>query len=139
MKKVLCAAILGLLFVGCAGVVSQKTADLNVSDLSNSSWTLVEISGKKPDIKKIPEIRFLEDRAAGFNGVNNFGANYKLSNGKLIFSQMVATQMAALSPELSKLEKEFTNVLLNAVSFEVDEDFLTIRSTNDTLFFKKIR
>jgi hypothetical protein len=46
--------------------------------------------------------------------------------------------MAALSPKLAKLEEDFTNILLNANSFELNGDLLVIKGGGGTLIFKKI-
>ncbi|MDR2081735.1 MAG: META domain-containing protein [Campylobacteraceae bacterium] len=133
MTKAIFTAVLGLFFVGCALHTDNQNADI----FADSSWTLVSISGKNLDMEKPPVLNFSDKKAAGFNGVNSFGANYKLSNGKIIFSEMISTRMASLSAELSKLEADFTGALLNATSFELSSDILTIHEANNTLIFKK--
>ncbi|MDR1614223.1 MAG: META domain-containing protein, partial [Campylobacteraceae bacterium] len=120
MKKAIFASFLGLFFVGCA---LFPNADI----FKDSSWTLSSISNESLTLEKMPSLTFSKERAAGFNGVNNFSANYKLSNGKIIFSDMLSTRMAALSPKLAKLEEDFTNILLNANSFELNGDLLVIK------------
>ncbi|MDR0579556.1 MAG: META domain-containing protein [Campylobacteraceae bacterium] len=132
MTKAIFTAFLGMFFMGCALFSSKLT-------LENSSWALISISNESINIQKTPVIRFLDKKAAGFNGVNNFNANYEVSNGKIIFSDMISTRMAALSPELSKLETDFTNTLLNVVSFESNGDILTIRGADNTLIFKRAK
>jgi heat shock protein HslJ len=135
MTKVIFTALLGVFFVGCA--ISSNGQKLSADALENSSWVLISISDKSLDVRKVPTIQFLDKRAAGFNGVNNFSANYELSNGKIIFSNMISTRMAALSPELSKLETDFTNALLGMNTFELSGDILTIYGVDNTLVFKR--
>jgi heat shock protein HslJ len=137
MTKVIFATLLGVFFIGCA--ISSNGQKLSADALENSSWVLISISDKSLDVRKVPTIRFLDKRAAGFNGVNNFSANYELSNGKIIFSDMISTRMAALSPELSKLETDFTNTLLDVASFKLDSETLTICGADNTLVFKKAK
>ncbi|MDR3177539.1 MAG: META domain-containing protein [Campylobacteraceae bacterium] len=134
MKKI-ASAVLGLFFIGCA---ISSNAQISADALENSSWILVSISCENLNLEKMPALRFLEKRASGFNGVNSFSANYKLSNAQIIFSDMISTRMASLSPALSKLETDFTNALLQASSFELKNDILTIRGANNTLVFKRI-
>ncbi|MDR0762203.1 MAG: META domain-containing protein [Campylobacteraceae bacterium] len=136
MTKAIFAALLGALFIGCT--VTSNVQKSSAGAFENSSWVLVSISDKSLNVQKAPVIQFLDKkRVAGFNGVNSFGANYELSNSKIIFSNMISTRMASLSPELSKLEMDFTNTLLNANSFELNSVTLTISGANNTLIFKK--
>jgi heat shock protein HslJ len=137
VKKVIFIIFIGLFIVGCA--IPRNGQASNADILENSSWTLVGISNESLNLKKAPTIQFLQNRASGFNSVNNFNANYKLSNNNLIFSDMVSTRMAALSFELSKIEERFTNTLLSTDFFELKDDFLTIYGANDSLIFKKIK
>ncbi|MDR1461382.1 MAG: META domain-containing protein [Campylobacteraceae bacterium] len=138
MKKVIFTIFLGLIIVGCA--ISQNGQKLNADTLENSSWVLVSISNKSLNLEKMPTLQFTQKRAAGFNGINNFSANYKLSNGnKLVFSDMITTRMAAISSELSKVEEEFVNALVNTNLFELKDDLLSIYGAGDTLVFKKIK
>jgi heat shock protein HslJ len=134
MKKI-ASAVLGLFFIGCA---ISSNAQISTDALENSSWILISISGENLNLEKMPALQFLEKRASGFNGVNSFSASYKLSNAQIIFSNMISTRMASLSPELSKLETDFTNALLYADFFELKNNTLTIRGANNTLVFKRI-
>jgi heat shock protein HslJ len=137
MKKAIFIIFIGLFVVGCA--ISPNGQKSNANMLENSSWILTGISNETLNLKKAPTIQFLQNRAAGFNSVNNFSANYKLANNKLILSDMITTRMAALSPELSKIEEMFINTLSNISSFELEDDFLSIYGANNILIFKKIK
>ncbi|MDR2790805.1 MAG: META domain-containing protein [Campylobacteraceae bacterium] len=135
MIKAIFTAIFGLFFIGCALQANNSSADIFI----NTSWTLVSISGKSPDTEKPPALRFSDKKASGFSGVNNFSANYKISNDKIVFSEMISTRMASLSAELSKLETDFISALLDITSFELNGDTLSVYGANHTLVFQKTR
>ncbi|GHV03731.1 hypothetical protein AGMMS50229_03560 [Campylobacterota bacterium] len=129
MKKLL-MILAALIFSGCA-VHTAQTIDSD--QLEKNVWKLVGVS-----TEQAPTIEFSKDKVWGFNGVNQFNANYTINNGSFALSNMVNTLKAAIDPKLTELESNFNKVLTTASRLTLDDQTVVIESTNGSLQFEKV-
>ncbi len=90
----------------------------DVNSAANKMWTLVTLNGKKVTAEKPPTMKFSGGKLAMFGGINRLNGSYALVNDAVIMGQLISTRMAG-SPELMKLENEFTKVMASVDKFHV--------------------
>ncbi len=76
-------------------------------------------------------------QVGGSAGCNIYGGRYQIGASTLSISNVYSTEMACIAPGVMKQEQEFLTILMNAQSFQVDDDTLTILgSSGQQLYFK---
>ena len=134
MKNTLVLSIILLLpmVIGLTNCSGAKTT------LENASWVL-ESYGEQGNMQTVlggAEITSLFDSTkgeiSGFAGVNSYSARYQIQNSALSVEQISYEElMYSLTPGVMEQEREFLAKLVNAVTFQLDGNQLTIFSSGD--------
>ena len=102
------------------------------TSLANTRWRLVSYTGpgsETPVIEGTEVTLQFEDgsQAGGLGGCNTFGAQYEVSDGKMLsITEVVSTLMACSEQALIEQETQYFEALQSADSFELSGDSLTI-------------
>lgn len=122
--KFLVVAMGFLLFVACS---TTKQAQEKITE---NKWQIVEVGGHKvtasDTFMRPARILFLteENRISASAGCNLINGRYSInSNGKISFSQMIATKMAC--PDM-RLEDALLKSLHRIDSFRIENDMLIL-------------
>lgn len=109
------ALIFGL--AACSGAAPS-------TDLKDTSWVLVEISGQPVVAGSSPTLSFEEEQAGGNGSCNSFGGEYTLDNGKLTFGPLVSTMMYC--EETMEQESAYLVALQSAAAYQMEDGHLLI-------------
>lgn len=122
-------AILALFFLySCDSKQSNQSTEIN-----NTSWVLHSIQGTKVSEVDI-SLEFAAERISGKGICNRYFANYKLNKQQIIVESVGATKM--MCPEQAALEDQYLMALQNAQTWSIDNQFLTIKTSDGDLVFK---
>lgn len=108
----------------------------------NDIWALQRIGNKVIDSKDfnngVPTIEFQlnENKMYGFGGCNRFFGNIHMEDGKIVFNQVVSTQMAC--PGLELESKYFRMISNKTLTYKVSEGILFLGEGDTMLVFKKV-
>ena len=111
----------------------------------DKTWVLTSY-GVEDDLKTVLENTeittvFIPDEAVvrGSSGCNHYFGNYEATGNELSVSNIAFTEMACLTPEgVMEQEQLFLSVLAAVGSFQIQDNQLTIFSTDDHILeFKK--
>ncbi|HEY44034.1 MAG TPA: META domain-containing protein [Anaerolineae bacterium] len=111
----------------------------------DKTWVLTSY-GVEDDLKTVLENTeittvFIPDEAVvrGSSGCNHYFGNYEVTGNELSVSNIAFTEMACLTPEgVMEQEQLFLSVLAAVGSFQIQDNQLTIFSTDDHILeFKK--
>ena len=136
-NKVVLITILSVLTViGLTSCNATKTA------LEDKEWVLASY-GVQGDLQAVlagTEITAIFDSAegqvTGSAGCNSYFANYEASGNKLSFSAIASTEMYCDTPEgVMEQEREYLTLLLDSITFQVDDSLLTISSSDGQVLF----
>jgi heat shock protein HslJ len=108
--------LLGLLLTACAAADS--------TDLKDTSWVLVEISGQPVVEGTSPTLVFESEQAGGNGSCNSFGGSYEAGNGKLTFGPLVSTLMYC--ENVMDQEIAYLAALQDATGYEIRDGILLI-------------
>lgn len=124
-----------------AGEAAAEPSEPAVS-LEGPMWQLVEYLGE--DGALVPAavegtIRFLDGRAGGNTGCNNFFAAYTVDGNQLAFAEAGSTMMACPEPAMSQEQAFLTNLGLVA-SYEIADTQLTLfDAAGETVFVFQVQ
>jgi len=122
-----------IMLVACGGTSSDP--------LNGTTWELYSIGEFSPVDGSMTTIRFDNGQVSGLGGCNQYGAEYQLSDDKIIIDKLYMTEMACVSPEgVMDQESAYLQFLGEARSFEIVEGQLQIsRSDGEMLIFVPAR
>lgn len=112
-----------------------KESSNDETNLEEKTWRLVAIESRKlQNVSKIPY--FVFDKASGkFSG--NFGCNsgagnYEIDGEKILFKEIITTEMACDEPAVS-VEREFLDALSKVNRFAIEKQNLKLYAGNKLL------
>ena len=105
--------------------------------LTGTSWTLVSYgpeSGQTPAAQGVEtSLNFGKDgKVSGSLGCNQFGGDYSLKDGKLVFGMLVSTMMACPEPQMTQESTSF-KVLNGTINYAVKDRTLTLYAADNTV------
>ncbi len=102
-------------------------------------WVLESMNGEQMDSKtKAPNLEFnlVENKMYGFGGCNRINGSVETTHNSIKIGNAISTMMAC--PNLD-MEKKFLDAISDKeLKFSFSEGKLTLKSSDDTLVFKKI-
>lgn len=140
MKKILIfiMSIAAVISISCKGNYNNETASVEAaeiqpaqtkitlsSDLVGKGFTLTNIYADKNITLLFADTNLV----SGFAGVNRFNTTFNAENGKITFTEAVTTRMAGPEEDM-KIEAEYLNMLKNADTVSLDNDVLTIKTSD---------
>jgi|688.fasta_scaffold151445_2 predicted amidohydrolase YtcJ/heat shock protein HslJ len=91
-----------------------------VNQAAGKVWSLVKLNGQPITLEKPPTIQFQGGKLSVFGGINRITGSYALlSNQSVVLGELAGTRIAG-SPELSKIETEFSSTLAAVDAFHVE-------------------
>lgn len=118
-------------YTGCG----DYKGDYRLHDL----WVLESMNGEQMDSKtKAPNLEFnlVENKMYGFGGCNRINGSVETTHNSIKIGNAISTMMAC--PNLD-MEKKFLDAISDKeLKFSFSEGKLTLKSSDDTLVFKKI-
>lgn len=118
-------------YTGCG----DYKGDYRLHDL----WVLESMNGEQMDSKtKAPNLEFnlVENKMYGFGGCNRINGSVETTHNSIKIGNAISTMMAC--PNLD-MEKKFLDAISEKeLKFSFSEGKLTLKSSDDTLVFKKI-
>lgn len=150
MKKFFLALISTFLIFSCTATTTtgsgSNTSVNTTKKIVNTSWKLVDISGKKIMVTRIADrevgavtLDITADKISGSAGVNRYFGSYVLSNGEISISGTGSTKMMG-TPELMAIEDEYLRILQDVSKVEFrGNDTLILKTDTDTLTFIKVK
>ena len=128
MKKITFTFI--TLLVASGLILSACGSNGTSANLKGTSWTLVSYGPAGNQTPAAPGIGTslifgMDGQVSGNMGCNSFGGNYELTNGKIVFSQMISTMMACQEPQMTQETTSF-QVMTGTVNFKLEGNTLTI-------------
>jgi hypothetical protein len=91
-----------------------------VNQAAGKLWSLVKLNGQPITLEKPPTIQFQGGKLSVFGGINRISGSYALlGNQSLVLGELASTRMAG-SPELGKIESEFSSALASVDAFHVE-------------------
>jgi heat shock protein HslJ len=106
--------------------------------LSGTGWKLVALNGREPLEGTEITLVFEEENAGGNAGCNSYGGKYQSEpDGKLQFMDIAQTLMFCMEPEgVMDQETEYSNLLLQAASYQIANDRLEIQDEGGDTILK---
>jgi len=112
------ALIALLVLAGCAITSREAT-----TELSGTSWTLVEIDGAEPVGETPPSITFTDEGSVtGTTGCNTFNGEVAIDGSELSFGPMATTRMACVDPAASEQEQAFLLAMESVTGYTIDSE-----------------
>jgi heat shock protein HslJ len=135
-KVVLITILSALTLIGLTACTAAKAA------LEDKEWVLASY-GEQGDLQAVlagTEITAMfdcaEERVTGSAGCNSYFADYDACGNKLSILELAWTEMACMSPEgVMEQEQEYLTLLLDTVTFQVEDSLLTISSSDGQVLF----
>jgi len=91
-----------------------------VNQAAGKVWSLVKLNGQPITLEKPPTIQFQGGKLSVFGGINRITGSYALlSNQSVVLGELAGTRIAG-SPDLSKIETEFSSTLAAVDAFHVE-------------------
>ena len=106
-------------------------------ELVGSQWNLVSMAGEPPVEDSTVSLDFQGEELGGVAGCNNYSAPYTLDGTSLSVGQPVSTMMACEG--LMDQETLYLEMLTGAESISVEEDALTIHTSQGDLIYEPAR
>jgi heat shock protein HslJ len=120
MKNLKIILLLTILLLSACGSGSKETPNLD-----GTSWTMVEINGKKALPTTEVWISFDGDIVGGKGGCNHYGGEVKMnSNGNIEFGMLAMTEMACMPEDIMQQETEFFQTLNEVRTYHVSSGIL---------------
>jgi heat shock protein HslJ len=118
---------------GCGG------RNLPPESLDQTSWTLVMIE-QIPVLKDVPTaLRFADGRVSGSGGCNSISGSYKTKGSVIIFSDMIATEMACAEKQMTQ-EAKLLSLLNGKVTarYTVNGDLILANESGQRATFRRV-
>ena len=130
-RSFLLVSLLVLILSACGPVDVGLPDNGGDADLGGTSWRLVSYGsvGTETDIieETQPTLLFETDNeVTGFTGCNDFAAQYAVTNGSIVFSQIVRTEIFCTVEGVMDQEEAYLGALETAETFEMAGDELRI-------------
>src|SRR5687768_3021243 len=93
-------------------------------------WRVEMVDNIKVMPDSVVTLRFQRSRVSGLSSCNSFSGGYTL-DGTAIKTHSILSTMKACSPELMSQERDFLNVLRNAVAVELPGNDNLVLKTSD--------
>ncbi len=111
-------------------ILSACVSQGNSSGLAGTSWKLVSYGPAGNQAPAAPGVEtslvFGRDGTVSGNlGCNSFSGNFQVTNGNIVFSQMISTMMACLGPQMTQ-ELIALKIMNGTVRYTVASNTLTI-------------
>ena len=131
------AGLLILSLTACArladvlpGIIPDLEPDTETI-LINTRWALESYGEPGAETPVLEEtevtLRFDEEgQAGGSGGCNTFGAEYVISDGRISFTEIIATEIACPGEGIMEQERQYFEALRTAGEFELTDHRLTI-------------
>lgn len=133
--------LLGLLFtVGCNGSESgSESGSENHHPLAGTSWILESYGPTEAPITPLPDnqitAEFNEGHMEGSAGCNGYSAPYQINENMFTLGEFNQTLMGCEPEEIMQQESAFSKALIEADSFTLDGETLTMSYPNGVLRF----
>lgn len=106
------------------------------------SWKLIAYGPVDSPTPAVPDVEAIltfgaDGTLAGGTGCNQIGGDYTVDGAQIIFGQIVSTLIACPDLQMAQ-EKAMYDVLMNAASFKIEGDTLTITKDGMVLVFEAI-
>ena len=132
-KSRISAWLLGLLALAAlAGCAAPASGD----PLSGTHWVLVSFEDAAPLPGRPITLSFESSEVRGSSGCNSYFGTYAVDEGSLTLTEVGATAMACLEPELMEQETAFLLRLASVRRYTLSDDRLQLFAAEDqTLSF----
>jgi len=131
-----------LVFLFLAGALWLAACGTGAEALEDKTWVL-ESYGEPGSLETVlvnSEITATfdsaEGTATGSAGCNHYFGGYEVSGSKLSFPGPIAATEMWCGEQLDKQEREYLNALMDAESFKIEGDKLTINCGQQVLVFE---
>jgi heat shock protein HslJ len=108
----------------------------------DGSWQLTAGTHQGTNIEPIPDhpvtISFENDEVTGTAACNGYGGTFEATDGRIVFSEMVITEMGCFPTEVMDLEQLFMAALITVTEVSVTDDQLVLSGDNTTLEFEAL-
>jgi heat shock protein HslJ len=122
------------------GVKYIKPIVIQSNKLFDKEWVLVELNGKEVakntnEDGKTANLNFdTKGQVFGNSSCNNFSGSYVFNSDNILqFGPIASTRMMCRD---MKIEDEYLQIFSNKVKYQIDNNILTFRSTNDVVVAK---
>ena len=132
MRDLTRASVVVIIGVLILALSACAPVDGDASELENTRWRLISYGdpgSQTPVIEETEVTLHVESggQAGGSGGCNSFGAEYRVSDGTISFSEIISTEAYCLPEEVMEQERAYFEALRTADEFEVTDDQLRIR------------
>jgi heat shock protein HslJ len=132
--------ILVLLFL--AGALWLAACGTGAEALEDKTWVL-ESYGEPDSLKTVlgnseitATFESAEETVRGTAGCNHYFGGYEVKGSQLSFPGPIASTEMSCGEQLDKQEREYLNALMDAESFKIEGDKLTINCGQQVLIFE---
>ena len=120
------ALILAFASAACAGMGLSS----EISNLSNTSWTLTRLNGEPLINDTRITIEFDSEIFRGSSGCNDYGSPYTATEGTLLTEDLSYTALLCGAPvSIMQQEQAYLNVLEHSLTYQLTENSLTVSDT----------
>lgn len=113
--------------------VSEPQESITENQLAGTSWQLMTMDGA--EVMDGMTLEFTDDAISGVDGCNNFSGGYTLSDGTLSIGEEIATTLMACPDVDAAMSAQYLAALSSANTFTLEDDTLTIQTTEGELVF----
>ena len=131
-----------LVFLFLAGTLLLAACATGAEALEDKTWVL-ESYGEPDSLNTVLEDTEItatfdstEGKVTGSAGCNHYFGGYELSGSKLSFPGPIAATEMWCGEQLDQQERQYLNALMDAESFKIEGDKLTINCGQQVLIFE---
>jgi heat shock protein HslJ len=127
--------VLGLVLAACG-----TSKPLGPPAGLDGSWQLTSGTHQGTTLEPVSDhpvtMSFDGDEVTGTAACNGYGGTFESTEGQIVFSEMIITEMACFPTEVMDLEQNFMTALVSVTEVRVTDDVLVLSGENTILEFE---